>query len=459
MKKHSFTPSDSLLDDPKIREAAAQLIAAVSSELSRRAMTPEVYQKTVKDLGRMRGRPLFAPILTAGVGRGARVQLADGSTVLDFIGGIGVYGFGHCDRDLLETAVVAAASDAVFQGNLMPGIEVHQLARTVLRHTGKRIKHVWFSISGAMANENALKLILQKHHPADRILAFENNFCGRTTTLAAITDRPKFRKNLPLHAKVDYVPFYDVRDPQSIARSVQVLHQHLARYPGQHAGMVFELVQGEGGIKTAPREFFVALMERLAEAKIAVWVDEVQTFGRTGELFAFMTFGLEDFVDVVTAGKMLQGSAMLYTKAYEPDPSLIAGTYAGSTVGMAVATRMIERMEQEGYLGPDGRISVLGARIEHRFESLRKKLPKAVGPIQGIGAMYAFAPFDGSPEVVNAVIRAALCEGLLVFSAGSNPTKIRILPPLNTTDEELEAGFSILETALRLVAEEIGAPC
>jgi len=90
--------------------------------------------------------------------------------------------------------------------------------------------------------------------------------------------------------------------------------------------MIFELVQGEGGYHTAPPAFFRAVMERCRAAGLAVWVDEVQTFARTGELFAYRTFGLEDLVDVVTCGKALQGSAALFRARYNPKPGLIAGT-------------------------------------------------------------------------------------------------------------------------------------
>jgi 4-aminobutyrate aminotransferase-like enzyme len=223
--------------------------------------------------------------------------------------------------------------------------------------------------------------------------------------------------------------------------------------------MLFEIVQGAGGFHTAPREFFEALMRRCNDAKIAVWVDEVQTFARTGELFAYRRFELEDFVDVVTAGKTLQGSAVLFRSAYKPRPGLIAGTYAGSTVGMAVGTRVIEKLESEGYLGPEGRVAVFAGRIERRFEALRSRMPRAVGATSGIGAMQAFVPFDGSSDVVGAVVAAAFEAGLMVFPAGSNPTKVRMLPPLNTTDEELEAGFALLEKALARVGDERGLPC
>lgn len=448
-----------LLDSPKVREAARALIEAVAEETSERALTPKAYERALRDVERMRGRPLLFPGIALGQGRGARVRLADGTTRIDFIGGIGVYGFGHGDTDLLETAVTAAAGDTVFQGHLLPGTEYLRATRTLLRHAGPRIKHAWLSLSGAVANENALKVILQKHAPADRIVAFDRSFAGRTLALAEITDKPKFREGLPLRGNVLYVPFFDPGDPESTGRSLAALDAHLRRYPGRVAGMVFELVQGEGGFHAAPREFFAALMERCREERIAVWVDEVQTFGRTGELFAYRTFGLEEYVDVATAGKMLQGSALLVTKTYNPKPGLVAGTYAGSTVGLAVGARIIERLEEEGYLGADGRIAVLGGRVTRRLEAMRKRLPKAVGPRSGIGAMQAFVPFDGSAEVVSEILEAAFEEGLLVFSAGSDPTKIRMLLPVNTTDEELEAGFAMLEKALVRVGQARGLPC
>jgi 4-aminobutyrate aminotransferase-like enzyme len=435
-------------------------VDAVLEELGDRAdLTPRAYEQILKQVARLRGRPLLFPTFAAGLGRGARMTLADGRVLLDFVGGIGVQGLGHGDRDLLETAVAAAAGDLVFQGHLTPGPEYLHLSRSLLRHAGGRLKHAWLSVAGATANENALKMIYQRRHPADRLLAFEGNFAGRTLAMAEITDKAAFREGLPLQGNVLYVPFFDPKDPDSIQESVAALDAHLRRHPERIAGMLFELVQGEGGVNTAPREFFVALMERCREHEVAVWVDEVQTFGRTGELFAFRTLELEDYVDVVTVGKMIQGSAVLFTRSYNPRPGLVAGTFAGSSVGMAVGARLIERLEEGGYLGPSGRIAVLGRRIQRRFDSLAKRMPRAVGPRSGIGAMHAFVPFDGSPGAARSVLRLAFEEGLLLFSAGSDPTKVRMLPPVNATDEELEAAFAMLEKALRRAGEELERPC
>ncbi len=457
-RKKTLSPIDSLVEAEPVREAARALVAAVQHESANRTLSAKSYDKCIRELERIRGRPLMMPMLTSGAGKGARVWMADGTMKLDFIGGIGVYAFGHNDPDLLETAVVAAASDSVFQGHLMPGPEELRISRALLRHAGERMKHVWLSLSGAVANENALKMIFQKHAPADKIVVFEGGFHGRTMAMAELTDRPAFRDGLPLTGNVLHIPFYNPDDPNSTDQTLQILEGHLKRFPGQIAGLCAEIIQGEGGFRTAPREFFVAVMGLCKEAGIAVWVDEVQTFVRTGELFAFRTLELDDYVDIATAGKLLQGSATIFTKDYSPRAGLVAGTYAGSTVGMAVGTRIIERLESEGYLGEEGRIVLLGGRIGRRFRSLAKRMPKAIGPCVGTGAMQAFVPWNGAPEIVKAVVDTAFNEGLILLSAGSNPGKIRMLPPVNTTDEELEAAFSILEKSLAHVREEFGLP-
>ncbi len=452
-------PAPSLLDASKVREAAAALIDAVREELACSFASPEAYRRLVDEVARLRGRPLQLPAVTSGLGSGARVTLADGRVVLDFVSGIGVLGFGHADADLLATAVVAAASDSVFQGHLAPGPEYVRLSRALLRHAGPRLEHVWLSVSGAMANENALKIVLQKRHPADRIVVFERGFAGRTLAMAELTDKPEFREGLPLRGFALHVPFFDERDPRSIARSVEALEAHLRRHPGRIAGMLFELVQGEGGIHTGTHEFFAPLMERCRAEGISVWVDEVQTFGRTGELFAFQTLGLGEYVDVVTVGKLVQGSAVLFTRDHVPRPGLVAGTFAGATVGMAVGARILERLEAEGWLGAQGGIAALGSRVAQRFDALAGRLPRAVAGRSGIGAMHAFVPFDGSARAADLVVRLAFEEGLLLHGAGSRPSKIRLLLPVNTMEEELDAGFTILEKALRRAADELAVPC
>ena len=446
----------SLHQSETVRTAAAALVEAVRQEARNRKLSAEDYQSKLRTLGEMRAATMVYPLLSGGVGKGARVQLADGREILDMVSGIGPYVFGHDDQDGLEVAAIAAAADVAYQGHVLPGLEYDRLCRALRKHSGTRLEHVWLSLSGSMANENAWKMILQRHAPADQVLVFEHAFHGRTLAMAELTDRPEYREGLPLHHNVHRIPFYDPSDPHSTQKSVSAVESALASNPGRIAAMCFELVQGEGGFNDAPPAFFRALMRQCQEAGIAVWIDEIQTFGRTSELFAFRTLGLDDLVDVVTVGKILHGSATLFSRNYRPRPKLVAGTWAGSTVGMALGARILERLESEGYLGADGGITRLEKRIDAAFDRLMERLPGVVQGRSGIGAMQAFVAWDGDPIVAADLIAVCIEEGVLLQTTGSRPMKIRMLPPLTLTESELEAGFDALERALRRIAESHG---
>lgn len=443
-----------------VQAAAQALVQAVAAARTSAAgdSRPDQYATDLAELAELRGLPFALPLLTAGVGRGAQVQLQDGRFVLDLVSGIGPYVFGHDDPDLLETAAIAAAADVAFQGHVLPGPEYFALTKRLHRLAGPQLAHVWLSLSGSMANENAWKMILQRQAGASRALAFDQAFHGRTLAMAELTDRPEYREGLPVRDAVDRIPFFDPNRPDSVAHSLAALDAAIARHPGQHAAFCFELVQGEGGFQNAPAAFFEALMQRCRDEGIAVWVDEIQTFARMPELFAFRTLGLDDFVDVVTIGKILQGSATLVRADYCPRPKLVAGTWAGSTVGMALGARILERLENEDYLGPDGKIAQLEARLDAALDSLSQRLPGVVTARSGLGAMKAFVPWQGTPEIVQTLVSYALEEGVLVQTAGSHPMKIRFLPPLNLTEKELQLAFAALERAIRRVAQEYDPP-
>ena len=152
------------------------------------------------DFGKIRGGYLYFPYLASGIGNGPFVELADGSVKLDMITGIGVHGFGHSHPALVETGIDAALCDTVMQGNLQQNTQsydVSKLLTTLACESGAGLEHCFLSTSGAMANENSLKLAFQKHTPADRIIAFEHCFAGRTMVLSHVTDKPGNRVGLP----------------------------------------------------------------------------------------------------------------------------------------------------------------------------------------------------------------------------------------------------------------------
>jgi 4-aminobutyrate aminotransferase-like enzyme len=235
------------------------------------------------------------------------------------------------------------------------------------------------------------------------------------------------------------------------------------RYPGKFAGLMIELVQGEGGFNYAPREFYVQVFEEARRLGLAIWVDEIQTFGRTGELFAYQTFGLHAFVDVVTVAKALQTGMILYTEEYNPRPGLIAGTFTGSISGLRAGRRVLELLDEGGYLGPQGRVARLSDHFASRLEAL------AAGPCQGalteirrIGGMIAFRPGAGTLEEVKAYLARLFDLGVVAFYCGHDPYLVRLLPPLGAmTEEDIARVCELIGKAFaplaRVAAEDDGS--
>jgi 4-aminobutyrate aminotransferase-like enzyme len=409
----------------------------------------DAMQAQLAELAIMRGRPAFYPYLGSGVGRGARAMLADGRWLIDFALGIGVHFFGHGNHDLIETAIRAAAADLTMQGNLIFNREYHAQMKTLLTHAPRGLEHCWLALSGADANENALKMVRQKRNGRPGVIAFLGCFHGRTCAMAEITDRPDYRIGQPSTFPVHYVPFYDRNDPQSATLALEALREVIAREGDRISTFIVELVQGEAGFVTAPRDFFVPLFDECKRAGIIVWVDEVQTFGRTGELFATTRLDLADYVDVVTIGKILQGSATLYRKNLAPDPGLVSGTFSGATVAMAVGRRIVEKLTGEGFFGPRGRELELERLTREHLERLARKHPGVISEIDGVGAMLAFRLGDGSLEATRAFIRRCFDQGLALYYGGHETACVRLFLPAGClTADELVDAFTILDRCM-----------
>jgi 4-aminobutyrate aminotransferase-like enzyme len=401
------------------------------------------------DLASLRGRPAFYPYLGSGYGRGARAMLVDGRWVLDFALGIGVHFFGHGNPDLVETALRAAASDVATQGNLIFNREYHALMKTLLERAPRGMEQCWLSMTGADANENALKLMRQHRDGRPGVVAFRGCFHGRTSATAEITDRPDYRLGQPSTFPVHLIPFYDRRDPDSPRKSLDTLRDVLRRDGDRIAAFFVELVQGEAGFVTAPRDFFVPLFEECRRAGVLILIDEIQTFGRTTELFATDMLGVADYADVTTVGKMLQGAAMLHRKSLAPDPGLISGTFSGATVPMAVGRRIVEKLAAEGFYGPSGRIKRLEQLTFEHLERLAKDNPGKVSHVDGVGAMISFRIGDGSLAATRSYIRRCFDAGLVLYYGGHDPACIRLFLPAGClTDDELAEAFAILSKCL-----------
>jgi acetylornithine aminotransferase len=453
--------ADQLRRDPRVaqaqrllREALTEHRAALQGVRPPEADRQATHAALLQDFADRRGGKLFFPYLGSGLGNGALVELADGSVKFDMITGIGVHAFGHSDPELLQASLDAALGDAVMQGNLQQNVESAALCREFVELAGGAIKHCFLSTSGATANENALKMLFQKRFPADRMLAFSNCFAGRTLATSQLTDRAKNRVGLPTVLAVDYVPFFDAARPeQSTAESLARIKEHLERYPGSHAGMILELVQGEGGYYTAPPQFYRALCQLLRQHQVPIFFDEIQTFGRTTRPFAYQHFGLEEFADVVTVGKLTQVCATLFRDELVPRPGLVSQTFTGATSSIFAARSILQRLREGHYFGEQGRIQQVHARFVRRFETLHAAHPDRISGPWGLGGMLAFTAFDGGGEKNRQVLDALFAAGVIAFSAGADPTRVRMLPPFGVIiDDQIDAVCDIIDGVLAALA-------
>ncbi|HLP42395.1 MAG TPA: aminotransferase class III-fold pyridoxal phosphate-dependent enzyme, partial [Fibrobacteria bacterium] len=171
--------AEGLAKDPRVAEAKRLLRAALAdAQASFTGIRPPdpgrkaAYEETLARFAELRGASLYYPYLGSGLGRGPLVELADGSVKYDFITGIGVHYFGHNHPALLEAGVDAALENTVMQGNLQQNVVSETLLARLLaaaNRSGAALAHGFLTSSGAMANENALKCLFQKQHPAARI--------------------------------------------------------------------------------------------------------------------------------------------------------------------------------------------------------------------------------------------------------------------------------------------------
>lgn len=445
-------------ESAKINSLISELVAEVSRlETPLRTVLPpredlsDAAKTAFEEVVKVRGRPLVYQYLGTGAGSGPYVEVADGSVKLDLINGIGVHIFGHGHPRIREASIRGALSDVVMQGNLEPNHEYAAVGKKLAELAGRRsrLKYCWLATCGTMANENALKMARQKNSPARLVVAMENAFAGRSTMMAEITDNPAYRQGLPEYGDVLRVPFHDPKDPRSPEKALSRLKEHVAANEKNISCFVFEPMQGEGGFRHAPREFFAPLLDFCREQGIAIWADEVQTFMRTGELFAFETLNLGSYIDLCTVAKTLQTGATLYTEEYNPKPGLVAGTFSGASAALAAGHEALRMITEDGYLGPEGRIAKIHAEfvgmLNRLGETSCKGLLRDAG---GLGLMVAVTALDGSKDATTQLLATFYRKGLIAYSCGRDPYRLRFLLPAVLRSEDIEVAGRIIEASI-----------
>jgi acetylornithine aminotransferase len=452
--------SQQLLADPRIEQAKKLLQEALAEHSlkidSVRGPRPELKDAYANQLARLavaRGGAPYFPYISSGIGNGPFVELGDGSVKLDFIVGIGVHGLGHSHPAMLRSTVDAGLEDTIMQGNLQHDAYSLEMCERLIRlatPSSAPLHHCLLSTSGAMANENSLKIAFHNRFPASRVICMDNCFAGRSIALAQLTDRPAYRTGLPKALDVDFIPMFHPSDAAGTTRgAIDTLNKLLARHPGEYACLWLELVAGEGGYYPGTHEYFESLCQICHDNNVLIIFDEVQTFSRLSQPFAFQHFGLDRFADIVTLGKVTQVCATLYGEKLKPKGPILSQTFTGATASIRAGLAVLDEFETKGCFGANGWNVQRHQYFRSKLESLTVKYPgKICGPY-GAGMMIAFTPGDGSADTAKTMLQRLYDLGLMGFLAGSNPNRIRFLPPPGiTTEHHIDLACSIIEQAI-----------
>lgn len=369
-------------------------------------------------------------------GEGSYLIAENGERYLDFTSGIAVNALGYGDAEFVDAVREALETGLVHTSNLYrtrPGAE---LASWLVANSFA--DRVFFCNSGAEANEGALKFARrwareQGGPEKVEIVAFRGSFHGRTFGALAATDRPAFQEPFrPLMPGVRFV---------TVGR-LDELEQALDRT--RTAAVIIEPVQAEGGVLPVPADFLRALREACDRAEALLIFDEVQVgLGRTGTLWAHEAAGVEP--DLMTLAKPLAGGlpmgAVLLTErvAAAIQPGDHATTFGGGPLVASAALAVCRRIGDSGFLRE---IRRKGELVSERLGAMALANDRVVA-VRGGGLIWGIELSTPAADVVS----AALDEKLLLVSAG--PRVVRLVPPLNTPDDDLIRGLSILEGVLR----------
>ena len=366
-------------------------------------------------------------------GSGAECEDYDGKKYIDFSTGIGVNAFGFADPDWVK-AVSEQAAKFAHISNLYytePGVKA---AKMLCEKSG--MKKVFFGNSGAEANEGMIKAArkyAQTKYGKDRyeIITLINSFHGRTITTVAATGQDSMHVN------------FDPFTPGFVYAKANDFEDVLSKVSDKTAGIMMEMIQGEGGVIPLDKEFVEKVAALCKEKDILLMVDEVQTGnGRTGYYYAYQAFGIEP--DIVSTAKGLGGGLPIGAVMFgeKTENTFVPGDH-GSTFGMnpvccAGACAVLQKLD-EALLADVKKKSAVIFEKAAKFEN--------VASVTGMGLMIGIELKSGTSK---AVAIKCLEKGLIVLTAHE---KVRLLPPLNITEDQLEKGLAILEEAIKEVAE------
>ena len=403
---------------------------------------------------------------------GSMLEDVDGNRFIDLGGGIGCVNVGH--RNSRVVSALRAQLDAFlhlcfqvtgYEGYVAVAEKLNELT------PGSFAKKTFLVNSGAEAVENAVK-IARAFTGRPAVLSVEDGFHGRTMAGLSLTSKTHpykegFGPFLPDVYRIPYgVPAnarLSSRSPMTEGQVSELLDQTFRRVVAAEsiAAVVVEPVLGEGGFVVPPAGFLPALAKICRERGIVFVADEVQTgFGRTGELFASSLFGIEP--DLILTAKSLGGGMPLaaITGRAEimdaPGPGGLGGTFGGNPACCAASLAVFEEFA-------DGRLLARGRWLGEEFQrraTAWQRQHRFIADVRGVGAMQALEFIDAHgaacAPAAKKLVQHCLQNGVLVLTAGTYDNVIRLLMPLNISDEEFGDALRVMEDGLSVVAAELG---
>ena len=402
-------------------------------------------------------------------GVGSWLETPEGDRYLDYTSGIGVTNTGHAHPRVVAAVAEQAAKGLHLQQNIVhhqPGLELHRRLPERFPNPAPGVPYgLFLSNSGAEAVEAAVKLAkYTTRRPA--VVAFRGGFHGRTHGAMALTSSGiKYRAHYePLMGGVHFVPFpYPLRmggADAALGATMAAIEDLFATLiaPDDVAAFVVEPILGEGGYVIPPDGFLPALREVADRHGILLAVDEVQTgYGRTGRFFATdWTDAAPDIVIMakgIASGLPLSGILARRELLDRWGPGAHGGTYGGNAVACAAALATLDVIEAEQL--PE-RAQRVGDRMLAALHEVADGRP-AVAEVRGRGLMLAIEFADGRaltprPDLAKRLLAESMARNLLLLTCGTHGQTVRIIPPLVTTDDEVDLAVKIIGESLEAVA-------
>ncbi|MEO6294720.1 MAG: aspartate aminotransferase family protein [Candidatus Limnocylindria bacterium] len=396
---------------------------------------------------------------------GSWIETTDGQRYLDYTCGIGVTNTGHAHPRVVAAIVEQAARGLHLQQNILyhqPGLELHRrLPERFPNAKADTAYGLFLSNSGAEAVEAAVKLAKYvTRRPS--VICFRGGFHGRTHGAMALTSsNVKYRAHFgPLMGGVHFAPYpYPLRmggSEAALATTLAAIEELFATVvaPDDVAAFVVEPVLGEGGYVVPPDGFLPALREVADRHGILLAVDEVQSgYARTGRFFATdWTTATPDIVIMakgIASGLPLSGILAPRTLLDQLPPGVHGGTYGGNAVSCAAALATLDVIDDEGL---SERAHRLGGRLVGGLREMTQGR-SLVAEVRGQGMMIAIEFAEGDalaprPDLAKGMLAEAMARNLLLLSCGTYGQVVRIIPPLVTTEEEVDLALGIIGEAL-----------